>query len=232
MALSPAPGVPIVRVLVAEDNAVLAQSVARLLREKGYAVDVAGSAEDAELSLRAAAYDLLILDLGLPDEDGLDLLRRVRRRGSRVPVLVLTARTSIDDRVRGLDVGADDYLPKPFEPAELEARARALMRRGVGAGGSNLVHGPLEIDTRARQVTLRGQPLEMPRRELCLLELLVLHAGQVVAKHDLLEKLFDRDEEVGSNAVELYVHRLRKKIEPAGLEIRTVRGVGYLLLSP
>jgi DNA-binding response OmpR family regulator len=220
------------RMLVAEDNSDLAQSVARLFREKGHAVDVAGTAEDAELSLTAAPYDLVVLDLGLPDEDGLELLRRMRRRGSRVPVLVLTARGSTLDRVRGLDLGADDYLAKPFEPTELEARARALMRRGVGAGGSNLVHGPLEIDTAGREAILSGTPLKLPRRELCLLELLVLHAGQVVRKDHILEKLFDQNEEVGPNAVELYVHRLRKKLEPAGLEIRTVRGVGYLLLSP
>jgi DNA-binding response OmpR family regulator len=220
------------RVLVTEDNVELAQSVARLFRDKGHAVDVAGTVEDAELSLHAAPYDLVILDLGLPDEDGLELLRRLRRGGSRVPVLVLTARGSTLERVRGLDLGADDYLPKPFEPTELEARARALMRRGVGAKGSNLVHGRLEIDTAARDAFLDGAQLRLPRRELCLLELLVLHAGQVVPKADILDKLFDQNEEVGPNAVELYVHRLRKKIEPAGLEIRTVRGVGYLLLSP
>lgn len=220
------------RVLVVEDNAALARSVAQLFREKGHAVDVAGTSEDAQLSLRAAAYDLVILDLGLPDEDGTELLRRLRRQRSRIPVLVLTARASVDDRVKGLDLGADDYVAKPFEPAELEARARALMRRGVGAGGSTLTHGPLEIDTGARVARLSGAPLDLPRRELCLLELFVLHAGQVVTKPDLLEKLFGQDEEVGPNAVELYVHRLRKKIEPAGLQIRTVRGVGYLLLAP
>jgi DNA-binding response OmpR family regulator len=147
-------------------------------------------------------------------------------------VLVLTARDTLQQRVDGLNVGADDYLGKPFALAELEARAGALLRRGVGGAGAVLRHGRLALDTVGRIATLDGEPLDLPRRELCLLELLLLRCGQVVGKQTLLDKLFSFDEEVGQNAVELYVHRLRKKLQPAGVRLRTVRGLGYLLENP
>ena len=220
------------RLLIVEDNQALAQSLSGAFRAKGYAVDCAAGGEDAEAALHTQPYDLLILDLGLPDMDGFDVLRRLRRQKSRIPVLVLTARDTLQQRVDGLNVGADDYLGKPFALAELEARAGALLRRGVGGAGAVLRHGRLALDTVGRMASLDGEPLDLPRRELCLLELLLLRCGQVVGKQTLLDKLFSFDEEVGHNAVELYVHRLRKKLQPAGVRLRTVRGLGYLLENP
>jgi DNA-binding response OmpR family regulator len=220
------------RLLIVEDNQALAQSLSGAFRAKGYAVDCAAGGEDAEAALHTQPYDLLILDLGLPDMDGFEVLRRLRRQKSRIPVLVLTARDTLQQRVDGLNVGADDYLGKPFALAELEARAGALLRRGVGGAGAVLRHGRLALDTVGRMATLDGEPLDLPRRELCLLELLLLRCGQVVGKQTLLDKLFSFDEEVGQNAVELYVHRLRKKLQPAGVRLRTVRGLGYLLENP
>ncbi len=220
------------RLLIVEDNHALAQSLSGAFRAKGYAVDCAAGGEDAEAALHTQPYDLLILDLGLPDMDGFEVLRRLRRQKSRIPVLVLTARDTLQQRVDGLNVGADDYLGKPFALAELEARAGALLRRGVGGAGAVLRHGRLALDTVGRIATLDGEPLDLPRRELCLLELLLLRCGQVVGKQTLLDKLFSFDEEVGQNAVELYVHRLRKKLQPAGVRLRTVRGLGYLLENP
>jgi DNA-binding response OmpR family regulator len=221
-----------VRLLLVEDNRSLAATVARAFRSKGYAVDAVETADDAGAALRTQPYDLLILDLGLPDGDGLEVVRRLRQRKSRLPVLVLTARASLQSRVMGLNLGADDYLIKPFALEELEARAGALIRRGVGGGGAIVTHGRLALDTAGRVAAIDGVPLDLPRRELCLLELLLLRAGQVVEKHVLLEKLFSYDDEAGVNAIEIYVHRLRKKLEPAGIRVRTVRGLGYLLENP
>lgn len=220
------------RLLVVEDNPALGRSVESAFRAKGYAVDLVDGGESADAALRTQAYDLVILDLGLPDLDGLEVLRRLRGRSSRVPVLVLTARDGIQDRVQGLNLGADDYLCKPFAVAELEARAGALIRRGVGGAAAVLSHGRLTLDTGARLVRVDGAPVDLPRRELSLLEVLLVHRGQVVAKQALHDKLFGFDDEAGVNAVEIYVHRLRKKLEPAGVRIRTVRGLGYLLENP
>jgi len=220
------------RLLVVEDNPALGRNIADAFRTKGYAVDAVEGGDDADTALRTQAYDLVILDLGLPDLDGLEVLRRLRARGSRVPVLVLTARGGLEDRVQGLNLGADDYLGKPFALAELEARAGALIRRGVGGEAAVIVHGRFELDTASRVARLDGVPVDLPRRELNLLEVLLVHRGQVVSKQALLEKLYGFDDEAGVNAVEIYVHRLRKKLEPAGLCIRTVRGLGYLLERP
>jgi DNA-binding response OmpR family regulator len=220
------------RILVVEDNPALGRSIESAFRAKGYAVDRVESGEDADSALRTQGYDLVILDLGLPDLDGLEVLRRLRARKSRVPVLVLTARDAIQDRVQGLNLGADDYLGKPFAVAELEARAGALIRRGVGGAAAVISHGRLVLDTAARQARVDGEPVDLPRRELTLLEALLVQRGQVVAKQALHDKLFGFDEEAGVNAVEIYVHRLRKKLEPAGVHIRTVRGLGYLLENP
>ena len=220
------------RLLIVEDNQALARDIQSAFQAKGYAVDRVADGEEADAALHAQGYDLVILDLGLPELDGLEVLRRLRRRKSRVPVLILTARDSVQDRVQGLNLGADDYLGKPFSLAELEARAGALIRRGVGGEAAVVEHGRLQLDTAARLARLDGAPLELPRREFNLLEVLLARRGQVVAKEALLEKLFGFDEEVGVNAVEIYVHRLRKKLEPAGVRIRTVRGLGYLLENP
>ena len=217
------------RILIVEDEPVLADGLTRSLRQSEYAVDCSGNGSEADHILATQAYDLVILDLGLPQLDGFEVLRRLRHRGSRVPVLVLTARDTLDDRVKGLDLGADDYLSKPFELAELEARVRALIRRGHSGGGSLLSHGMLSVDTAGRRAMLNGEPLELSARELGVLEVLMLRTGRVVNKEQLAEQLYGWDEEVGANAIEVYVHRLRRKLEPAGVKIRTIRGLGYLL---
>jgi DNA-binding response OmpR family regulator len=220
------------RLLIVEDNQALARNVVAAFLAKGYAADLVADGEEADAALRTQEYDLVILDLGLPELDGLEVLRRLRRRRSRVPVLILSARDALRDRVEGLNLGADDYLAKPFALEELEARAGALIRRGAGGEPAIVEHGRLALDTVARQARVDGQPLDLPRRELNLLEVLLARRGQVVSKEALLEKLFGFDEEVGVNAVEIYVHRLRKRLEPAGVRIRTVRGLGYLLEQP
>lgn len=220
------------RILIAEDDPVLADGLTRTLRQADYAVDCVGAGDQAERALLAQNYDLLILDLGLPKLDGFEVLRRLRHRGSKVPVLVLTARDALDDRVKGLDLGADDYLTKPFDLPELEARVRALIRRGYSGGGSILVHGALRLDTAGRRATLNGVPLDLSARELGVLEVLMHRSGRVVNKEQLAEQLYGWDEEVGTNAIEVYVHRLRRKLEPAGVVIRTIRGLGYLLDKP
>ncbi len=217
------------RILIAEDDPILADGLTRSLRQADFAVDCVHDGEEADHVLSAQHYDLVILDLGLPKLDGFDVLKRLRRRGAAVPVLVLTARDALADRVKGLDLGADDYLTKPFDLPELEARVRALIRRGQGGGSAILTHGPLSLDTGGRRVTLHGAPLELSARELGVLEVLMLRSGRVVNKEQLAEQLYGWDEEVGANAIEVYVHRLRKKIESAGVNIRTIRGLGYLL---
>ncbi|MBI4193947.1 MAG: response regulator transcription factor [Betaproteobacteria bacterium] len=220
------------RILIAEDDPVLADGLMRSLRQADYAVDCVAAGDQAEHVLLAQTYDLVILDLGLPRLDGFEVLRRLRHRGSKVPVLVLTARDAVDDRVRGLDLGADDYLTKPFDLPELEARVRALIRRGQSGGGSTLSHGALKLDTAGRRATLKGVSLDLSARELGVLEVLMHRSGRVVNKEQLAEQLYGWDEEVGANAIEVYVHRLRKKLEPAGVTIRTIRGLGYLLDKP
>jgi two-component system, OmpR family, response regulator len=217
------------RILIVEDDPVLADGLTRSLRATDYAVDCLSDGNEADHVLAAQHYDLVILDLGLPKLDGFEVLRRLRRRSSRVPVLVLTARDALDDRVKGLDLGADDYLTKPFDLPELEARVRSLIRRGQSGGGSLLAHGSLALDTAGRRATLGGEPLDLSARELGVLEVLMLRSGRVVNKEQLADRLYGWDEEVGANAIEVYVHRLRKKLEPAGVTIRTIRGLGYLL---
>ena len=220
------------RILIAEDDPVLADGLTRSLRQADYAVDCVDAGDQADHVLLAQTYDLVILDLGLPRLGGFEVLRRLRRRGSKMPVLVLTARDALDDRVKGLDLGADDYMTKPFDLPELEARVRSLIRRGQSGGGSTLTHGTLEIDTAGRRATLNGLPLELSARELGVLEVLVHKCGRVVNKEQLAEQLYGWDEEVGANAIEVCVHRLRKKLEPADVKIRTIRGLGYLLKKP
>lgn len=220
------------RILVVEDDPILADGLTRSLRQAQYAVDCVATGEQADHALIAQNYDLAILDLGLPKIDGFEVLRRMRHRGSKTPVLMLTARDALDDRVRGLDLGADDYLTKPFDLPELEARVRALIRRGQSGGGSILVHGALQLDTVGRRATLNDTPLELSARELGVLEVLMHRSGRVVNKEQLAEQLYGWEEEVGANAIEVYVHRLRRKLEPAGVTIRTIRGLGYLLEKP
>ncbi len=217
------------RVLLAEDNRQLVTWLAKALRQSHYAVDTVGDGPGAEHLLASEDYDVAILDLTLPRMDGLDVLRRARERGSRTPILVLTARGTLDDRLKGFDLGADDYLTKPFELAELEARLKALIRRSQGQGKSVVALGPLEYESSGRMFRVRGAPLKLRPREHAVLEVLFLRAGKVVSKEALHEKIFDLDATASAESVEVYVHRLRKHLEGSGVAIVTVRGLGYTL---
>ena len=217
------------RILIAEDDPVLADGLSRSLRAGGYAVDVVGNGEAADSALSAQPFDLVILDLGLPKLAGLEVLRRMRARQTATPVLILTAADSVEQRVKGLDLGADDYMAKPFALSELEARARALMRRALGGAQTLLRHGPLALDQVGRVASLNDKPLDLSGRELGLLEILLSRPGRLVSKEQLVDHLCEWGEEVSNNAIEVYVHRLRKKIEPGGIRIVTVRGLGYCL---
>ncbi len=218
------------RILVVEDDAVLAAALTRALTQNAYAVDLAEDGDEANRALESAAYDLVVLDIALPKVDGLSVLRRLRDRRSRVPVLVLSARDSLDDRVKGLDSGADDYLTKPFDLPEFEARVRALIRRGGHQQATNVLrHGRLQLDMEARRVFYDGKPVDLSARELAVVELLMSRQGRVVTKEQMVDRLFGWNEEVGSNAIEVCVHRVRRKLEGFGIDIRTVRGMGYLL---
>jgi two-component system OmpR family response regulator len=217
------------RILIAEDDQVLADGLLRALRASGYAVDQVASGTEADAALSAHEFDLLILDLGLPRLHGFDVLRRLRARGSAVPVLILTAADSVEQRVRGLDLGADDYMAKPFSLQELEARVRALTRRGLGSASHLIRHGPLSFDANGRVAYLNEQMVELSARELSLLEVLLQRSGRLVSKDQLVEHLCEWGEEVSNNAIEVYIHRLRKKIEQGPVRIATVRGLGYCL---
>ncbi len=217
------------RLLVVEDNETLAQGLTAVLKGSGYAVDLVTDGQSAEAALATASYDLVILDLTLPDMDGLDVLKELRQQRNDCAVLVLTARGALDDRVKGLDLGADDYMTKPFEVPELEARVRVLLRRRAGLRSSKLDYGALSLDLSARQASLDGERIELPARELNVLEALFLKAEQVVSKQQIIESLADFDDDISENAVEQYVSRLRKRLEPYGLKIRTARGLGYIL---
>ncbi|MGH7065041.1 MAG: response regulator [Stellaceae bacterium] len=217
------------RILLVEDDTVLSTALRRALVQGAYAVDVAENGERARDALGNDVYDLVILDIGLPKVDGFELLRELRARGVRVPVLVLTARDALEDRVRGLDLGADDYLTKPFDLPEFEARVRALIRRGHHRASANLRHGALRLDTAGRRLFSGTQPIDLSVRELAVIELLMLREGRVVTKEQMVDHLYGWNEEVSGNAIEVCVHRLRKKLEPVGANIRTVRGMGYLL---
>ena len=219
------------RILVAEDDAILADGLKRSLRQAGYAVDCVRSGPEADTAIAGGEFDLLILDLGLPQMGGLEVLRRLRARQSQLPVLILTALDGVNDRVRGLDLGADDYLAKPFALAELEARVRALARRGHSAAPV-LNHGTLSYDSVGKVATINGQAIELSARELALLEVLLQRAGRMVSKEHLVDHVCAWGEEVSTNAIEVYIHRLRKKLEPGGVKIVTIRGLGYCLEKP
>ena len=218
------------RILIAEDDLVLADGLLRTLRASGSAADHVTSGTEAEAALMTSdQFDLLILDLGLPQMHGLEVLKRLRARGSSIPVLILTAADSVEERVKGLDHGADDYMAKPFSLQELEARVRALTRRGMGGATSLIKHGPLVYDQQGRVATIEGKMVELSARELGLLEVLLQRAGRLVSKDQLVERLCEWGEEVSNNAIEVYIHRLRKKIERDPIRIATVRGLGYCL---
>ena len=216
------------RILVVEDDALVADAIRRGLAEAGYAVDHVESAERASTALGAESFDLAVVDIGLPGVDGLVLLQRMRRAGTAVPVLILTARDALADRVNALDLGADDYLVKPFALPELVARCRALIRRSRSAASAELVIGELRLDLAARRVEVEGKAVSLTRREWAVLECLSLNIGRVVAKDRLLQAIANWDEDIGANAIEVYVSRLRTKLGGAA-PIRTVRGLGYRL---
>lgn len=217
------------KILLVEDDPTLGEAVMLALRQAGFLVDWARDGVRAELALEGYAYDALLLDLGLPRREGLEILRRARGRGESLPVMILTARDSVADRVRGLDAGADDYVLKPFALDELLARLRALLRRSQGRADS-LVHiGRLTFDSAARQASIGATPVPLSAREVEVLEILLAHAGRVVAKETIADRLAGWDEGVGENAVEVYIHRLRRKLQNSGVAIRTLRGLGYLL---
>ena len=219
------------RILIAEDDAIIADGLSRSLRQGSYAVDWAPNGMEADTALLTVAYDLLILDLGLPKLSGLDLLKRVRGRNSAIPVLILTAMDGCGDRVKGLDLGADDYMVKPFDLAELEARVRALTRRSAGTTPT-IQCGQLLYDQVGRVAQIAGQSIELSAREIGLLEVLLTRMGRLVSKDQLVDHLCGWGEEVSHNAIEVYVHRLRKKLEIGGVKIATVRGLGYCLERP
>ena len=221
------------RLLVVEDDGRLAELLARALREQRYAVDLAGDAGDAALLAAVNPYDAVVLDVGLPGGSGLDVCRDLRERGSRVPVLMLTARDAVRDRVAGLDSGADDYLIKPFELEELYARLRALLRRQPALLPAELKAGDLVVDTRRQRATRSGRDLGLTAREYALLEYLARHAGRVVGRAELTEHVWDDNHDPASNALEVCINRLRRKLDPHGSPplIHTRRGAGYLLGS-
>ena len=219
------------RLLLVEDNVRFAALLKRGLATAGFVVDVLPTAEDAAAALRASRFDVVVLDLGLPDADGLDLLGAMRRRQDATPVLILTARGSLEDRVIGLQSGADDYLVKPFALEELVARLHALLRRPGNLLGATLKLGNVALDTEARQVFVGDQPVLFSAREIAVLEQLLRRSGRVVAKTLLADNLYGLSQEIGSNAVEVYVHRLRRHLAEMGasVQIHTLRGVGYLI---
>lgn len=217
------------RILLAEDDQFLADGLSMVLRDNGYAVDIAINGLAADAALSDGPYDLLILDLGLPKLDGLEILQRLRRRGQTFPVLVLTARDRLDDRVKGLDLGANDYITKPFELPELEARIRALLRKDQWANRTQITFGCLHFNTVSRVASISNNVLDLSARELAVLEIMLQRLGRIVSREQMTDLLSSWDAEVTSNAVGIAVHRLRKKLEQYGLTIRAVRRLGYRL---
>ncbi|OYU39698.1 MAG: DNA-binding response regulator [Pseudorhodobacter sp. PARRP1] len=217
------------RLLVVEDDLPLAESLVALLTSSGYAVDCVHDGASAEALVAVEQFDLVILDLNLPQMDGLSLLRAMRARANAAAVMILTARGAAEDRVRGLDLGADDYMAKPFDVREFEARVRSLLRRQAGLRSATVTLGAVTLDLTTRQFSGADQPLDLPPRERALLELLVTRAGKVVTKEAIVQSLTSLDDMLSDNAIEQYISRLRRRIAPFGLGLRAVRGIGYLL---
>ncbi len=217
------------RILITEDDAALGEALKFSLVQAGYAVDCVRSGEHADHALRQAVFDLLILDLGLPQLDGYDVLRRLRRHDANIPVLILSGRESPDAKVRGLDLGADDYLVKPFSLDELQARVRALLRRRKGSASPVIEFADLKFDTVERLVSSGERVIDLSTHETAVLEGLLVRCGKVVSKEQLVEQLYSYDRDVSPNAIEVYVHRLRRKLEGCALGIKTVYGRGYVL---
>ncbi len=220
------------KILLVEDNELLADGLLRSLTMPGYAVDRLAHGERADSYLKSETCDLVVLDVGLPGIDGFEVLRRLRARGTRTPVLVLTARDAVEDRIRGLDLGADDYLTKPFVLGEFEARVRALIRRADNECAAQLVCGTLRMDTAALRAWLGDQELALTSREWTILEVLLRQLGQVISKKRITQAVKDWEQEVTPNTVEVHISRLRRKLGSTGPQIRAVRGFGYLLEDP
>jgi two-component system OmpR family response regulator len=217
------------RLLVVEDDLPLAEALTTLLTSSGYAVDCVHDGPSAEALAAAERFDLVILDLNLPEMDGLAVLNAMRDRSNPAAVMILTARGAAEDRVRGLDLGADDYMAKPFDVREFEARVRSLLRRQAGLRSATVTLGTLTLDLTTRQFFASDQPLDLPPRERALLELLLTRAGKVVTKEAIVHSLTSLEDMLSDNAIEQYVSRLRRRITAYGLSLRTVRGIGYLL---
>lgn len=217
------------RILIAEDDAALSEALAFTLTQAGYAVDRVDNGQAADEASKGDGFGLMILDLGLPQLDGLEVLRRLRRRNTILPVLILSGRERPEDKVTGLDLGADDYLVKPFALSELQARVRALLRRGAGSAAPTLQYGQLSFDTVGRVASVNGSPLQLSLHEAGVLEILLRRFGRVVSKEQMVEQLYNYDQEVSHNAIEVYIHRLRKKLSGAALEVSTHYGRGYLI---
>ena len=221
------PKIEPLRILIVEDNHPLADGLAKSFRADGHGVDVIYHGVEADQFLSQDSVDLVILDINLPGLSGLQVLRNLRQRNMQTPVLLLTARATLTDKVDGLDLGADDYLEKPFDLAELKARARALMRRVDKKINEVVRVGQLEFDPVARQIKINNELLELPRREYALAEILINGKDRIISKHQILDHLYGMGSEVDEKAVELYIHRLRKRIAGSGAEIKTARGLGY-----
>lgn len=216
-------------ILLVEDDPTIADNVSRAFRSQGHAIDWVNKGEPVVKTVEVDPYDVLILDVGLPGIDGFEVLRRIRSRRNFIPVLILTARDAVDDRVHGLELGADDYLVKPFALPELLARVHALARRKQSRIDMKFIHGPLILDTDSRRASLNQAPLEISAREWALLEFLINRVEKVVSKQQISLALGGWVDELSDNAIEVYVSRLRSKLEPAGIKIRTIRGFGYML---
>jgi two-component system OmpR family response regulator len=220
------------RILVVEDDEALADALTRILRDSGYAVDHAGTGEIAVRACREEHYDLIVLDVGLPGIDGFEVLRQLRQARETGSIMMLTARDAEEDRVQGLDQGADDYVRKPFSLPEFEARVRALVRRGLAGRSTKLQFGKLTVDTAARRVWIGEENVDMTPREWAVLEYLLTRVGKVVSKEQMLQTLCSWDNTLTHNAIEVYISRLRTKLHAAGISIRTVRGFGYMIEDP
>lgn len=217
------------RVLIVEDDDLLAAGLLKVLEQSGYAVDWVNNGELADRALNDGEHDLVVLDIGLPSMDGLQVLKRLRSRGQTIPVMILTAHDDVSDKVRGLDFGADDYMVKPFELNEFEARIRALIRRSVGVSSVRLSCGNLALDTVSRRAWVGDAEVSFTVREWAVLEYLLIHQGQVLSKDRILQAVCNWDDSISPNAIEVYMSRLRSKLEPLGVNVRTIRGFGYLL---
>ena len=217
------------RILLVEDNRALSEGLVAILRGSGYAVDVVSDGASADAVTATENFDLVILDLTLPEMDGLDVLRSMRARQNKAAVLILTARGTQEEKIKGLDLGADDYMIKPFDVSEFEARVRVLLRRQAGLRSSLVSYGSVSFDLNSRSFSAGGITLDIPARELGLLEILFMRAGKVVAKEAIIQSLTAFDDDLSANAIEQYVSRLRKRLAPHGLTVRTARGIGYYL---